>query len=238
MRDSVLYRADSIGYHERVLKQIINNYRVRVKNAPLEVHKDHDFLDNLNSESLFIFDDIIFHAVSLFDYLASFLAYPYLGDVAQQVTWNWNSLVKYSQENHVRNENEKSIPINDSQFSKMVCEYNDAFIDRLQKYRGFVYHSSIDSAGCKVNIDIMHESQKNTSDVFVNAPKKFYSIFESDFSGENREEISIVDIASWVYANSVSIAIDLVAYFQKDVATHFPPDIKKFNEFLQNSLRR
>jgi hypothetical protein len=155
--------------------------------------------------------------VSFFDYLASFLAYPYVGEIAKQM--NWNGVVRHCRPDYTGDVNGRRIQLRNTEFAALVWGYQDEFVDKLQNYRGVIYHSGKDSIPAEAEIDLLG----GDSDARLLAPKNFLKVFESEFTDFDRDKILLTDVAAWVYVNSITIAIEILEVFQKDISKHFPP---------------
>jgi len=87
LRDNVLYRSSSLVWHLNTLHKHHEAYENQFKKNPSDPNIYHS-----KSALFFIFDDLIFNLMSLYDYYANLLAYFILGPNKQTI--GWNSLAK------------------------------------------------------------------------------------------------------------------------------------------------
>lgn len=157
IRDSIYFRLSSMLLHLRLLDSIQKNHYKMINSAKdkqLELNYNvYKFLD----EQFQIFDSIIFHSISLFDYLGNLTGFICIGNINMK----WNGVMK---------------SINDSKnlFSKFKLSENfrmvhSDLINKLYNYRSELIHYSKDSGGVQSNYNLLNNEIKFT----VMAPKNF-----------------------------------------------------------------
>lgn len=209
MRDAVSYREQCALYHLRVLRNIINSHQRKAEEDVIASMMSQSLLRNLGNEVMYVFDDLIFHSISLFDYLANFLAYPFTeGAIKEEsIKIKWNQLVG-------RCKSKKDVIHRQTSYAAVVLQYHNSFVQLLANYRGNLYHFKNDFAPTEGSF---HELE-GTANLRVGFPKRFLEIFEDDFKDADTSELTILDASSWVYSQSIKIAIVLLQHFHLDVA--------------------
>jgi hypothetical protein len=140
LRDRLLYRAVSLDLHRKLITtqqagftQNANQSFPRVLNDPL-------FLVNSRIVLTSLFDDVLFNAISFFDYLGNFAGYVYLGPRGQKL--KWKGCVESAR-------GPSDSPLISSGVATLMLSENRRWVGRLQSVRGGVIHygASLGEAG-------------------------------------------------------------------------------------------
>jgi hypothetical protein len=227
LRDSIEYRAGCAYYHHTLLQHILNLYESRAKK--LEIFQDSgNLLEQLGNETRYIFDDIIFHCVSIYDYLASFIAYPYMDESAYEM--NWNRIVKRCRDDYVVKDDRPDM--NNKVFSHAVCVAHDSFVDKLQNYRAQLFHEKMDFIPSGIRQSI---GNREFSTIQVGAPKLFLEIFRDEFEKYDSKKLSLFDISSWIYTKALTTAIEISELFRLQVGISSTQE--SFHSKIERMLR-
>jgi hypothetical protein len=117
------------------------------------------FLLDGGEQQFGLFDDLIFHSISLFDYVGNLA--DYACGTKGQMKLKWNGLVDACRDRN----NEMSR----STIAETVLNLNKAFVDKLYKHRSQLIHIKSDLGAAQASFNLM--SGLSTFKVF--APKRF-----------------------------------------------------------------
>jgi hypothetical protein len=215
LRDSIGYRARCLRYHCQILENLIHAYHENAKVDAYQAYKDagHSMLF-FKDEVMFVYDDVVFHCVSFFDYLASFLSYPFYKDKEPTAEFKWNTL--YNRCHPTMN-----TPVRQTLFAPLVRSNHTQFIDKLQRYRGDLYHNKKDFAPSAVSYDMMKDFTKYEFHI----PKSFYEVFKEHFENLDGKDLTILDAADWIYATAMQAGSVLIDAFGQEIVKQFPPHL-------------
>ena len=177
---AISYRMESILFHYNLL------YNINPKEY------DSSFpQDEISIRQNCLFDSIIFHTASLFDYFSSFIWYI-IGDNTSEKKL-WNSLAKT-----VRGNNE----IKKSKIGFLIDSFDREWICRLFDYRAELIHYKDDWASETYTID--------KRKLVIHSPEKILKFFRIHKKNEIQNTIvTIEQISLWVIENSIIICIEL-----------------------------
>ena len=138
LRDNVAYRLFSVNIHIELL--IRQHYYIRDRFEHIwkadpskllrEVYPSNPIFDYAEREVSSIFDSIIYHLVSVFDYLASLAYYTCRGN--KQETLMWTSFAS-----SVRDKNND---FSKSSFAEVISEIDNNFVKKLYDHRSDLIH--------------------------------------------------------------------------------------------------
>lgn len=129
VRESLFYRIIAIRYHVNILinqRKGINSQIVEhIKNGTADPFS----IENLIIHQYYLFDDIIFNLLSMFDYISAMIGFMF-----DNRYYKWNSLV--------RSARDKKTTIGKEEFSEEIVKLHSNWVDALLNYRGDLIHKS------------------------------------------------------------------------------------------------
>jgi hypothetical protein len=130
-KNAVLYRCYATQWHLYVARNFIAS-TAREANHPDARGELPPFLRDRTEQTFFIFDDIVFNLLSMFDYLAALLG---LVITNKRYEWTrWNQLIRI-----IRND-DHGYP----DTSKLLTTVHASWVDKLSGYRAGLYHQKAD----------------------------------------------------------------------------------------------
>jgi hypothetical protein len=130
LRDSLLFRAGSLGYHVDLLRRQFHAYFARA-HAPQAILGSQDILYSARQDITYLTDDVLFNSISLLDYVGNFVGFAL---TKNRSTWKWNGIVKAGRD--PRN------PLSVKAAVALAVSY-DQWIDKLQEVRSTIIHERV-----------------------------------------------------------------------------------------------
>jgi len=207
IRDSILYRFGSLWFHMDLLlmmEQGIENY-VTSKFPKLDVH-DKGLLA-YSRQQLHLFEDIIFHTISIFDYMANLIGFLYLGNNKGKIKWNGISNAA----------NDKNGIFKDTKAAELIRIYNKALVDLLYSYRSTLIHHTSETANATYTL----RGTQTTIEGFyrVWCPDKFGKSLGKRLNltiGSQNKQVTLVDIAACLIQDSANIVNELAQSIKEE----------------------
>ena len=195
IRFNVAYRADSVVWH---IELLINQRKVIASNMektfpeclknPMDViwSRKHQF---------YIFDDIIFNILSVFDYLACMIGVMFRGRYLR-----WNNLV--------RSASDKNNDIGKYSFASSIVEIHENWVDSLMGFRSDLIHQQSHFGDAKV--DISFEKKEGLNRLLSLAPPdKINKIVKTISPNISADKLDIIDcsilLAKEVYVSGSNL---------------------------------
>ena len=197
LRDRILYRRNSLRFHLTLLLRTHNH-------AVSELHsegRDEDvpagamIMDRSAEQQFAIFDSILFHSISLFDYLGGLI--QYLCSSQNRHKWDWDSAATAARhdENKVSNS-----PVAE------VVERLDKWVTKLYGHRADVIHNEPDLGGRTLSHDLVQDRY----DLKVFAPSGFIDQFDELKSLSETHAITLHYVGLWLCKKTVDGAIRVI----------------------------
>ena len=209
LRDSVNYRYHCVYLHLQIMLRLYNE----------TIHKlntrfgEKDFMPPMvmgyaAEDQFAVFDSILFHGVSMFDYIGNMIEYVCGGEKRRRL--KWNGVVR-----SVRDEkNEMSkLPIASS-----VLDINRELIDKLYQHRSDVIHLKPHFGGADLTLDFTSE----TFDLGVYTPRPFTKKFKELDTLTSSYHITLHYTVFWLANRLLEAANRLVS----EIRTHIEENRK------------
>jgi hypothetical protein len=137
LRDSVLYRLSSLGWHIHNLCKQHSQHEKAFSLNPNDIN-----LRYANTYQSFIFDDFVFNLISLYDYYANLLGFLLIGENKKRV--GWDGLAKSAMD--------RSNKFHNNLISTELAKHENEWVKKLSAYRAEVIHYNIQEGKSKVHI--------------------------------------------------------------------------------------
>ena len=196
IRDSILYRFGSIWFHmDLLLKMEQGTEKYITSRFPkLDVH-DKGLL-TYSRQQLHLFEDITFHTISMFDYIANLIGFLYLGNNKGKIKWNGITNAA----------NDRNSIFKDTKTADLIRIYNKNLVDLLYSYRSTLIHHASETANATYTIQ---GTQKTIEGFFrVWCPDKFDKSLRKRLNLTiecQGEQVTLVDIAARLIQDSANI---------------------------------
>lgn len=128
LQDNILYRLSSLNWHINSLLKHHKAFETIFKKNPGD-----PIIYDFHNASCFMFDDLVFNLMALYDYYANYIAYFLLSSNKQTI--GWNSLA-----NGARKQDNKFYKY---EFAKILCDHNHNWVERINDFRSKVIHRNI-----------------------------------------------------------------------------------------------
>ncbi|WP_298506314.1 hypothetical protein [uncultured Maribacter sp.] len=220
LRENIDFRLVSSKFHlELLFRQyyiIEREIKEYAKKKPEVIFKQifpsHPLFDNYEKQITSIFDSIVFHLSSIFDYLSAIINYI--------INNKDESITKWSQLN---NSCRQKTEFNNKEVSKCVIEKHNSFVNKLYEHRTRLIHekSDIHPSALKIElnsgkIDLRFFARKELTKKFSYLRKK---------TKDNRLTISFV--SEWLIETTIDSIIDILRSISSDMksVSRFPENI-------------
>ena len=191
IRDSISIRLNSLIFHYKVLNSIHN------PSNKVETRELFPWVtDLIPINQKYLFDSIIFNAISMFDYLACMIN---LVIERNKDKWErtWTSL-----ENSARNKN----PLKASRLGQKIVEVNKDWVNNLNEYRSELIHYQTENLGAKQSYDVLN----GQLDILVLAPQQLKKFFKQLKNIPEKQDYNINSITLWIIKTCQEITLEIL----------------------------
>lgn len=196
-RDNILYRLRATRLHINILVSLLNSldqelteiYSKKDEQISMQIH-----FENRKSDISSLFDNVIFHIVSAFDYVSNLVGFLC---IKNQKKIKWTQFAK-----SVRDQKNE---LSQTNFSELIDNLDRTFIGRLYDHRSYLIHIGNDNGKSSLSIELIKGKVKTK---IISS-----STFNKNFS-ELRElgkdnDLSISFILFWLLNKTTESIIDI-----------------------------
>lgn len=196
LRDSIFFRLNSVIFHLRLLRAVQNNHLERLNKAPFNSVERHRLLYAGIEEQVQLFDSIVFHCISLFDYLGNLI--DYICNNKGQMKLKWNGVL--------RSVNDINNPLSKSPISPVAKQLHAELVDRLYDHRSDIIHYSTDTGGAQSTLSLTTAESSFT----VFAPRRITERFAELKQLAEKNKLSLSYVAFWVAEKTTDAATKII----------------------------
>lgn len=196
-RDNILYRLRATRLHINIVvnllgsldKELSDIFKKENGQLTMQMH-----FENRKSDISALFDSIVFHTISAFDYVSNLVAFLSLKNHKKL---KWNELAQ-----SVRDPQNE---LHESNFRELIDQLDREFVGRLYKHRSDLIHSGKDEEKSSLSIELMNGKVETK----ILASNKFNKNF-SELRKLNKEyDLSISYILFWLLDKTIDSIIDI-----------------------------
>lgn len=204
LRDSISFRLTAMLFHLSLLLSVQDNHKQFLSKNRMDGMARTFLLDAGPQQQVFLFDSIIFHAISMFDYFGNLIEYICGGKGRMGLQWN-GALKSARDPNNL---------IHSSPVGAVIIDLDNTFVDKLYKHRSELIHFKTDEAGGQAKFHPMTAETNFT----VFAPKKLTRLFSDLRDKSALSNLTISYVAFWICENSLSAAHEIIEPLFKHIS--------------------
>jgi len=207
---SIIHRSYSISYH---LELLIDEHEKSIhflNKKPRHISQFHSapsISQRTAMNQFSLFDSLIFHTQSQFDYNSSLIEFVCGGKKEQKM--KWNSICSASRD-------KKNNSFSQLKIAKLILKINGEWLDKLYNYRSQLIHYQSELGGNTLRQDLM--SGKNEIRVF--APKQFVKQFSELKELNSTYDITLRYVSFWLVNKTFSDTIILIKEIRDFMENH------------------
>ena len=218
LRDSLIYRAEAIAWHAHLLSVLQTSANRRLEEAFHDREKEVHLLMLAGREQHYAFDDLVFNAISLFDYIANLIGFTIYGDRRRKA--KWDRIQKFARD-VAYDEAQNDVPrLSGTRVSQSVLNANSALVERLSDYRAaLIHYEALVGKG-----DYTFKLGDNPDNAFgvrydlrFRVPEEFVRLFAVPPSRDDPSKFLLLDAAHWLVNEVNRHGADLLLELRRDL---------------------
>jgi hypothetical protein len=229
LRNSVVHRVSAIRFHINMMHDF-ERHASDVIGSPKGLDAAHQLEAVHTHRMRCMFDDVVFNLMSLFDYIAGFLAYVFYGDKIRDRADGYNPLrMKEDRSEHLTKVlvridwrrisdswDRKTLAglggdeISGAKIEPVLEKWDQKLLSHLRTYRNDVIHNREDytRGGWRISI-----GNSNDSDIFIHPPSRFTDQFDLPESANE----NLFDSALWLVQQAMNASEELIEKVHEDI---------------------
>lgn len=206
LRDSIFYRVGSINFHLNLLFLLDRQISKKLQSEPFDIEMQNNLMMYGGDQQLFFLDDIVFHLISLFEYLGNLIGFRFHGyrelrwkgakRCCESLTWEKHKFGK-----------EK---IRNSVVHPVILKYQKKTMNKLEAYRSRRFHYEKDSAKRTVSMNLMNPLKTR---FVVEVPKRLQTWIKKNVPQAD----TLCDAAMWLIKESFTAAHEILTTLLQDM---------------------
>jgi hypothetical protein len=178
LRDALVYRLDATLYHIETLQRVQSAGENRLRGDIREVRNQRGILESVGRQQRILFDDLVFNAVSFFDYLGRF-CWSLLQGVAD-VKMRWDRVYRWAKHSKAGKNQENRI--HGTAVGEAIVAADQRWIDRLTQFRSDIIHYKSERLRGQVSTALSPQKNRTvtyTSDLRCAVPDGFRKVVKN-----------------------------------------------------------
>lgn len=196
LRNSIQYRLRAILFHFTLLLDIQIKFQERIDEDPYNKEESIKWMILGKEQQYALFDSIIFHIISLFDYLGNLIDYILCGK--SQSRLKWNGVIGYSYD--------KNSLLSDTSIKYVLQKWHSQFINVLYDHRSDLIHYKIDFGASEYIIDL----GKSKANLIIESPYRFINKFKELKNLSAINKISINYSVEWLIKKTMEASEEII----------------------------
>jgi len=219
LRESLIYRSDAIAWHTSLISRLQRGASAQMEsmfgrdpNAPGDIARISA------REQQFAFDDVIFNAISLFDYVGNTVAFSLYGEPHQKA--KWTRVEHYARDPIFEKKATGGTRISESGLGSTIHRNHVTLYARLMEYRSELLHYHTAPAGGEVSTQL----QRNDSGSFdastklgITAPEPFSKWCVVPGYKDRPNKLPIELAGAWVCEQTQNGAIAILKELEREL---------------------
>lgn len=198
LRDSITYRIDSILFHYTLLLDIQVRFQERIDQNPFADELSFKYMMLAREQEVFLFDSIVFHIISLYDYLGNLI--DYICCNKSQSRLKWNGVTKLLHDNG-------NSSLQKSDLKLIILKWDKDFVNTLYRHRSDLIHYNLDFGNAGYKMDIPNEKGQ----LEIAAPYRFVHNFNELKSLSQEKTVMINYAVDWLLKKTMTSVEEIVA---------------------------
>lgn len=196
LRNSIQYRLGAILLHFTLLLDIQMNFQERIDEDPFNQEESIKWMILGAEQQYALFDSIVFHIISLFDYLGNLIDYILGGKSQSRLKWNGVIHLSYDNKSSL-----SKLPI-----KNVLQKLHSDFINILYNHRSDLIHYKMDFGDSSYSIDL----NKGKAKLRIEAPHRFTKNFKELKKIAQENKISINYAIDWLIRKSIEATKEII----------------------------
>ncbi|HEY9428562.1 MAG TPA: hypothetical protein VIR34_15505 [Gemmatimonadaceae bacterium] len=218
LRDSLIYRSEAIIWHVTLLSRMQEQALAKLHSTFPDPNAPHDIMRAVAREQQFVFDDVVFNCIALFDYVANMVGFAYYGDRRRKA--KWDRIQKYARDKEFDRRDHATVRIAGTAVGELIRDSQEAFVSPLSDYRAdLIHYETVPASG-----GVTTRLERNTSgasdlsfDLNITVPKPFARRFAVPGYETDATKATLVRAVEWVAAESHARCKTILRELERDL---------------------
>jgi hypothetical protein len=218
LRDSLGYRSGATAWHLAQLSAVQSSAVTRMRQSMMMPNATGDIMRSAARIQQYLFDDVVFNAIALFDYVANMVGLAFYGDRRRKA--KWATIQKFARDPDTERKSHPAQRISERPIGALIIAAEETFVGPLSDYRAALIHYETVPAGGGVETRL-GAAAKNSSgisfELAITVPKPFTRRLVVPGFEQDPTKAPLLKAAEWVNAETHYRSTAILRQLERDL---------------------
>lgn len=199
LRDSLSYRAEAVLWHPAMLRVLQSTGTRRLRDSRPNTLESHGLLLQVASEHHFLFDDLVFNSLSLFDYVGNSVGFSLYGERRRKA--KWARIQRYAADPAFEQREHPATRISSSALGACILGVYAKLVKALTEYRAALIHyeAQLGPGESRFEFKNAEDGQLHAEyTLLLRVPQRFARLFVVPGYESDPSQATLIDAADWL----------------------------------------
>jgi hypothetical protein len=138
LRDSLSYRAEAVLWHAHLIGLLQTAGIRRLRETYPDDAKEQQLLFQIGCEHFYVFDNLVFNALSMFDYVGNVIGFAFYGEQRRKA--KWDRIQRFARDPDYERRSHSTPRVSGSTVGACVLEVDASLVSALTGFRAALIH--------------------------------------------------------------------------------------------------
>ena len=224
LRDSLSYRAEAVAWHPYMIRIVGDSASRRLREVHSDFAKEQQLLFHLGAEHFYLFDDLVFNALSLFDYVGNIVGFAFYGEQRRKA--KWDRVQRFAHDAAFERRSHPKPRISPGPVGQAIREVHASLVRALTEYRAALIHYEALLGPGEVTTHFGPDEQGTPGphyDLRFRVPREFAELFAVPGFEQDRENAPLLKAATWLAEETTRSAVSVLAETERELRVEAGP---------------
>jgi hypothetical protein len=218
LRDSLIYRGEALSWHGSLIDWLQNGALHRLRNTFPDPNAPGEIVRSAAREQQFAFDDVVFNAIALFDYVGNTIGFAFYGDQRRKA--KWDRIQKYARDEAFDTRDHANPRVSGTEVGELVVRAESELVAPLSDYRAALIHYETVPAGGGVTTRLTCDDAgigQVDFELSITVPEPFAKRFIVPGHEADPRKAPLREAASWIAGQVFARSTAILRALEKDL---------------------
>jgi hypothetical protein len=196
----------------------------RLREVHSDFAKEQQLLFHLGAEHFYLFDDLVFNSLSLFDYVGNIVGFAFYGEQRRKA--KWDRIQRFAHDPDYERRSHTKPRVSPSPVGQAIREVHVSFVRALTDYRAALIHYEALLGPGEVTTQFGPDARGTPGphyDLRFRVPRQFAALFAIPGFEQDRESALLLTAAQWLAQETTRNAVRVLSELERDLRIEAGP---------------
>jgi hypothetical protein len=224
LRDSLSYRAEAVLWHPHMIQIVGASASRRLREVHSDSAKEYQLFFHLGAEHFYLFDDLVFNALSLFDYVGNIVGFAFYGEQRRKA--KWETIRRFANDAAYERGKHPKARIAAGPVGDVVRGAHVSLVRALTDYRAALIHYEALLGPGEVTTQFGANAEGTPGphcDMRFQVPKEFAQLFVVPGYEKEPEKAPLLEASRWLADVTTRTAAQILRELEQDLRSEAGP---------------